>query len=354
MNSRQSTVSRVISFVRFPLVMLVVFIHCNFASVSTEFTTHTIATGIANFLSGTIAPVANGAFFFISGMLFFHEGTFSKAIYKRKLRSRLHSLLIPYLTWNALYLLLLFIAETITGRTMAIDKPIADMGVADFLNSFWNISLIGSQSGIAAPVDIPLWFVRDLMVLCLASPIVYLVVKYYSRMHIYLQTCLLLPLFYCIDRLDVMQSMLIIPAIFFTIGAYFSLNHIDICYVFRRMDVAFLMSIIVAFYYNYPNAAYLLMVFLAFSWLGKKIGPRNIALPRIFERSSFFIFAYQTMPVGLIVYLIKSGRITFGSELSALAWYIVSPIAIAVIGIILYQFIDRFLPHLSSILNGDR
>lgn len=354
MNSRQSAVSRVISFLRFPLVMLVLFIHCNFASVSTEFTSHTIATAISNFLSGTLAPVANATFFFISGMLFFHEGTFSKEIYKRKLQSRFHTLLVPYLAWNALYLLLLFMVEAITGRTMAIDKPITDMGVLDFLNSFWNISLIGGQGGVEAPIDIPLWFVRDLIVLCLAAPLVFLVVKFYSKMHIYLQTCLLLPLFYCIDRCEWMNGMLIIPAIYFTIGAYFSLNHIDICKIFSRMDVAFLMSIIVAFYYNYPNAAYLLMTFLAFSWLGKKLGSQRYIMPGILEKASFFIFAYQTLPVGLLVYLIKTGRIAFSSEFSAILWYVGSPMVIALIGIAIYYILDRYIHPLSSILNGGR
>ena len=329
----QTTESRVISFLRFPLVLLVLFAYCDFGSFSQSFAAQTITAGIADFISKTIAPVCFNAFFFISGMLFFHEDKFNKDIYFGKLKSRCRSLLVPYIAWNALLLLMLFLTKDITGKPFTFGTSIAD---------------------IVTTTDNPLWVIRDIILLSILSPVVYLAIKYYSKMHIYVQTGLLMPLFYCIDKSGWWPQWLATPAVFFAIGAYFSINHIDICKVFRRMDVAFLMSVIVAFYYGYANTAYLLMIFLAFCWLGKKTEQGKLPTETMFERASFFIFAYQCIPLGLIVYLVKCGILVFNSEIIALACYIGSPVVIAIIGVFLYSITDRFLPHLSDILNGDR
>lgn len=353
-NGRNTTAGRVISFLRFPLIVLILFIHSNFSTVSGAFAQQTVATAVSQYVSGTIAPVALWAFFFISGMLFFHEGTFSADIYRRKLRSRCRTLLLPYVVWNALYIVLLLVAERLTGHTPGIDKPVSDMGVADILYCFFDISLIDHSSALHAPIDLPLWFVRDLMVLALLSPIIYLAVKYYSKLHIYVQTCLLLPLFYCMDRCGWWPQDFATPAVFFAIGAYFSINGIDICHVFRRMDAAFLMSVCVAFYYQYILTGYLLIIFLAFSWLGKYATSGRLPMNSLLERSTFFVFAYHTLLSGAYVYVIKSGRIPITNDLAALGVYIWSPLSMAVTGVVLYYILDRYLPRLAAILTGGR
>lgn len=69
-NGRNTVAGRVISFLRFPLIVLILFIHSNFSTVSGAFAQQTVATAVSQYVSGTIAPVALWAFFFISGMLF--------------------------------------------------------------------------------------------------------------------------------------------------------------------------------------------------------------------------------------------------------------------------------------------
>lgn len=352
-NQHLSAVSRVISFLRFPLIILVIFIHCNFSSVNVTFASQKYAVWLSTLVSDTIAQVANPAFFFISGLLFFHEGTFSISIYKRKLKKRFRSLLIPYVVWNGLFLVVLLGVELIIGHNPEISKPETEMNFADFICAFWDISLIGNQGGLNAPVDIPLWFVRDLMVIVLLSPIVFWVVKAYSKIHIYVQLGLLLPLFYCIDNCQWWPEM-VTPVVFFLIGAYFSLNRIDICYVFRRMDAALLMSIILAFFYRWNTTAYLLMIFFAFGWLGKKAEKGQLPVSEKLESSVFFIFAYHALAVAAVSFLLKYGYIPVDTNIKALICYIITPFFIAAIGVWLSTFLKRYCHPIYAILCGNR
>lgn len=352
-NRQLGTDSKVISFMRFPLVVLMLFIHSNFNGINSTWDSLTYTPRIIDFVEpilGIVCPF----YFFISGYLFFHEGVLTRQIYTRKLRTRARTLLVPYLLWNTIFLIGLLAVETLTHAIVLVDKPVAQMSAADILRCYYDISPINAGTGIHAPVDIPLWFVRDLMVLVVASPAVYYFVKAFSRLHVYVQACLLLPLVYVMDQSGWWPSMLATSAVFFTAGAYFTINRINIGTLFRRMDVAFLMSIVVAFYYGYNDAAYLMMIFLAFSWLDKKADAGRLPSFGWIANSGFFIYAYHTMLLGVVFYAIKRGLIPVTGELSALACFVLTPVLLAIVGIALYFLMSRFLPRLTALLTGGR
>ena len=77
-------------------------------------------------------------------------------------------------------------------------------------------------------------------------------------------------------------------------------------------------------------------------------------LNSLLERSTFFVFAYHTLLSGTFVYAIKSGRIPITNDLAALGVYILSPLLMAVTGVVLYYILDRYLPRLAAILTGGR
>ena len=72
--------SKVIAFLRFPLIVLVLFIHCNFTTLSEEWASLPFTTKFINLFSQRIAPIAIPFFYFISGYLFFKTGQFSMDI----------------------------------------------------------------------------------------------------------------------------------------------------------------------------------------------------------------------------------------------------------------------------------
>ena len=155
-----------IRIVRFPLAVLVVFIH------SVGPTDNIAYYPFRDFFSHTFCSFVVPAFFIISGFLFFQrmENGFTKKIYIKKLNSRISTLLIPYFVWNAVTLVIDLLKFYI-GRPSWIDYGNASIGEI-IVHCFWgNVSDI--SSGIYYPINLPLWYIRDLIVLCLFSPIIY-------------------------------------------------------------------------------------------------------------------------------------------------------------------------------------
>lgn len=345
--------SRVISFLRFPLIVLIVFIHCNFSTVP-QFAVYPAAVSVVNFVSETIARVAVPAFFFISGMLFFHEGTFSRAAYLRKIKRRGRTLLLPYILWIVIFIAYLFVIEILFGHNPELGKSLRDMNATDYLKLFWNITLIDNTTGPAAPVNTPLWYVRDLMVVCVLSPVFYLLIRLYSKLHVYIQVLLLLPLFYCLDHCPSAQEWLVMPSVFFAAGAYFSLNRLDVCSVFRRTYIVLLIAAIIASAFHFTNTFILLIIFSLFGGLGRIATEGKLTVVPLLARSTFFVFASHVMLTSVFFYILKNGYIPIPNEAVAIALYICLPLVAVFACVLAYAVMSRYLPRLTSLLTGDR
>ena len=134
-----------IRIVRFPLAVLVVFIH------SVGPTDNIAYYPFRDFFSHTFCSFVVPAFFIISGFLFFQrmENGFTKKIYIKKLNSRISTLLIPYFVWNAVTLVIDLLKFYI-GRPSWIDYGNASIGEI-IVHCFWgNVSDI--SSGIYYPI----------------------------------------------------------------------------------------------------------------------------------------------------------------------------------------------------------
>ena len=99
--------SRVIAFLRFPLIVGVVFIHNYRPSIivgnevmgsETHMPTYSF---IGQLFSQYIGWISVPLFFFFSGFLFFYKADYSLQTYIYKIKRRISTLLIPYLFWNA-------------------------------------------------------------------------------------------------------------------------------------------------------------------------------------------------------------------------------------------------------------
>lgn len=101
MSSNNDRLSKTIMFLRFPLIVAVVFIHTNLADVMIngrllvnegQFPIHDLFRHI---ITNELARIAVPLFFFISGFLFFYHTDFSMKMYKQKLKKRVRTLLVP-------------------------------------------------------------------------------------------------------------------------------------------------------------------------------------------------------------------------------------------------------------------
>ena len=131
-----------LDIIRFPLIAGVIFIHASGSSINLK-NSNTgidqigfISKFIQDFISDGLARIAVPLFFIISGYLFFLGFTWSLDKYKAKVKSRLSSLVIPFLFWNAVSMLVFFIAQSIPSTSVFFSgnhQYIATYNIFDFL-----------------------------------------------------------------------------------------------------------------------------------------------------------------------------------------------------------------------------
>ena len=105
-------------------------------------------------------------FFVLSGFLYFRNTPSRPDIrfFGRKLRSRFHSLLLPYLIANAVAFGVYWAAYRWAPQWMD-----------GFFGSDWKNPLFVFWAG---PVNLSLWFIRDLFIAVLMAPVLWLIVRY--------------------------------------------------------------------------------------------------------------------------------------------------------------------------------
>ena len=123
-------------------------------------------------------------FFLISGYLFFYKGIFSISFYFRKLKKRVSSILVPFLLWNILYMVIwalgdLRIARNDDAEILGIVPFVTGLTSNIFRDVYqWVMGMFVNFNGASAPVNIPFWYLRDLICMFVLSPIVFWFSKY--------------------------------------------------------------------------------------------------------------------------------------------------------------------------------
>ena len=174
--------SHTIDFSRIALIAGIVFLHYgmypNFRASpfgGVHVSEHEVAMFVNSFLLFfffSVVPLLS----MISGWLFFAflrdaKVDAGKAL-KSRIRKRFRSLYVPLVAWNLLYLiafLLLFLAapDNPLSRSLNLDFRVA--GVREYLNAIFAIS--------HHPLAFQFWFVRDLFLTVLLSPLLWLVLR---------------------------------------------------------------------------------------------------------------------------------------------------------------------------------
>ena len=105
-------------------------------------------------------------FFVMSGYLFFRNTPERPSVgwFRNKIQSRFFTLLIPYLIANIIAWLCYFFAI----------REVPSM-VSGFLGDKWKNPLFVFWTG---PINLSLWFIRELILLVLLSPLIYFLLRY--------------------------------------------------------------------------------------------------------------------------------------------------------------------------------
>lgn len=113
--------------------------------------------------SQTISLCAVPLFYLISAVLLFRK----KRDYKTTIKQKVRTLLLPYLIWNSLWTLVFILLQSIPFTSAYFSN--SDSSILQYSFVEW-LKLYGI--GDPTPIDYPLWYLRDLMVVTLFFPVI--------------------------------------------------------------------------------------------------------------------------------------------------------------------------------------
>ena len=123
-----------------------------------------LADRIENFVSVGLGQIAVPGFFLLSSYLFFRNFSWDKLL--RKWKSRIFSVLVPYVVWNILY----YLGYMVASRFFAMRSMVGRDVIPFTVQEIWRAV---SQYAYA-PI---FWYLYQLMFLIIASPVIYALVK---------------------------------------------------------------------------------------------------------------------------------------------------------------------------------
>jgi surface polysaccharide O-acyltransferase-like enzyme len=377
--------SKTISSLRFPLMLGVVFLHNDFAEEG--FSMHGVKYGLDNpywyylifrFISQVLALTCVPLFFLFSGFLFFYRSDFNGEVYRQKLATRTRTLLVPYLLWNTIAILFtlaqkLPVLSSVFTHADNIEvhwSPIRIFNTyfADSDNGGIFVSTMKDAATAVSdspyPIDGPLWYVRELMVMILLAPVVYWLMK---RMQLWLVVAL--GIAWCLLEAVLMPNggwlvLLSKAAFFFSWGAYYSINkttftdamgkHKWVPCLYLLMAIADTLTKNTAYnpYIHYPGivAGVVAAVVVVSALLQKGMIRANDTL----AGSSFFIYALHIMMLHSVGKLLFVAMRCPDNTYAMLFLYFATPVLTAAIGLILYQLSKYYLTPMWNWLSGGR
>lgn len=359
--------SEVIRFLRFPLAVLIVLLHARFQSgaIGDVYFSYTrdqypVYCSLSDIMSDYICQIAVPLFFLLSGYLFFYNvSSFSCEVYKQKIKRRVHSLLIPYLFWNSLILLFyIFIQTLFPGLTSGINKFITSYTLSDWFHAYWDIN--------GGPIALQFWFIRDLMVISVLTPVLYFLINWLSYFFV-----ALLGLLWFFGYDTNITALEIRPLFFFSLGALFTIKKFDFLKLCHRLFVpcALIGIAVMVLEILYNNALYLdwfvryygmfdrigllsLMVvcIAGTSWL---LNHKLVSVNKFLLQSNFFIFAYHGVTMALIAKIVLK-YFAPHTDFQALVVYVFNPTLTIVLGLFIFALLQKCFPGFTKVITGAR
>lgn len=355
MNDYLSEKIKVLSFL---LMIMVVCLHSyNLVVISVSGTT-ILNTGyslfIQDFFSQGILRIAVPLFFIISGYLFFLKTTGTLVEFKLKWRKKIKTLVLPYLFWS-LWGLLFYCAL----QTIPQSKP------------FFTKELIRDYSGIQLlttifikPIPYQLWFVRDLMVMVLLSPLIYTLIKYLQ----FFAVLILFGLWLFDIDLQVIANQALF---FFVLGAYFSRYKSNLLlkdfskkyWIYTCIWLAIVLCRTILAYINFENTILLNIIYKVsiligipaiwslydFLFKNKKVSN----YPFYFVTSfSFFLYVFHEPLLTIIkkVLFTLMGK----GELASVSIYVIAPLLTIPMSIFIAYYLKQITPKFYQLITGER
>lgn len=348
-----------INYLRFILILAIITLH----AYTTTQTVDWLREGYPMYqffsynLSLLFGNIGVPFFFFISGYFFFIKG---KPDYFQKLKSRFHSLVIPYILWNFSTIILYYIAQHFIyteGLFSGYHKAIAEYSFGDFLRAFWDSG--DWNLGNGTPILTTYWYIRNLIVFTIVSPVVYVLNKYLK--------------FYWLIVVGLVW--LTTPHVAFTscsifclgIGAYFGMYRIrillDPC-IFKVFFVIMIGLVILLNFFLYYPVEHILSVMslrlfiicaipVIYTVVYHRVEKGQWKISQKWLDSAFFVYSFHAF---LILALRKAEMKLFPGASDGLSvfFYLSSVVITFFVSYGVYALLRKYVPKMLAVMCGDR
>jgi surface polysaccharide O-acyltransferase-like enzyme len=345
--------------ISFLLMVMVVYLHSYNLEIKFTSGTGLIEKGYNSFIQDLITHgitrIAVPLFFIISGYLFFLSfKKYSLSEFFSKYKKRSKTLVFPYLFWSIYGILFYLVLQSIPfSKPFFTKELIVDYSVNQLLYKIF-----------IDPIPYQLWFIRDLIVLIIFSPILYWLIKY---LKFYIISIFLITWFFQLNYLIFSNESLL----FFVLGAYISIKKINIQTTkVKKQNVFFSMiwiSLIIIkttlVYINFDNELIIrilhkssiligiISIWLIYDMIFKKADLTKTLYYQIFKYS-FFLYAFHE-PV-LTIFKKAFYKILGQSELSSFLIYISAPMITIFVSILIGFVLRKTMPKYYYLMTGGR
>lgn len=312
---------------------------------------------LRNLASEVVGRLSVPMFFLIAGFLFFQAVRFDRQFYFKKLKSRFHSLLVPYLFWNAFGIIVCLFFQRICGLTdlaYASAPPIAHWGVTEYLRSFWNLR------PPSYPLIYPFWFIRDLMVAMLLSPLLYWLMK-----NLKLGAVLL---FFCLWAFGFSFHLIginVTALFFFVLGGYLRISKRNLITDSRRLFrftliaypiIAIADALTKGLLINsrIHQAGILLGILFLFNVVSYLLEHKKLTVGAFLPGASFFLFAVHEQSLSQIRKSLTAIFPPYVSLINDIALYLLPVLIVVPVALSLYYVLKKYCPTVLRFVVGAR
>ena len=349
--------SQRISILKVWLSIMIVFIHSNVNNVNfvggkVYFDDPEWLTTIKYLVSEILSRSAVPAFFFLSAY-FLYRKSFT---WKQNVLKKVYSLLVPYFILNLAWIVIFFLAQTFPFTSSFFPNPqniVANWGLTE-----WAAHIFGSPSN-SYPMVYPLWFLRDLFILNLLSP----VYEWFVR-----KTGTISLIFFILLWLLLKSTHIFFLDIqgvcFWGIGCWFAIKRINVSSLDKyKLPLIFIYpGLVVAVCLLHTSSGLLFdilyricipagMVFW-YVWSTNIKNERCKKLLLFISGYSFGIYLFHEMNLSILRKLLA--KLLPQTPALALIMYFVIPFVIIVFCVVLCCVLERFTPRLYTIITGGR
>ncbi len=343
----------------FPLIVGVVYIHAFSATIDhagvslgpehldyfTDFIRILISQGLAR--------IAVPLFFLLSGYFFFLGFTWSWRGFGEKLTARAQSLLLPYLFWTIAVVVTRFIGQSIpTVKAYFAGGGVlsADLSTYDLVNAVLGLT--------RAPEAYHFWFIRDLMILMLLSPLIVLLLRYVALLFLGVVFLVWITATWPIYTPDV------VGVLFFSLGSYLAIKGKSL-FLFDRYGKWFVFAYIPllladVIWYEAPFNVCLhrcgIVIGLVVVLFGSKFIFTNERLKNIFLRlggSSFFVYAAHEPLLG-VARTVAFQVLPLNWPFTVLLIYLFVPLGVVAALVVLHTLLAAYIPVFLRVVTGGR